>query len=109
MPHDISSFVAWVIDQHPESSTIPPDEKAIIQKDFEDKLDRMVNTALLAEMPPEKLEQFNQLLDQDSEEQIQQFVEQAVPHHQDVVMGVLTDFAKMYLGEDYVGTRRTTS
>ncbi len=106
MPQDIAAYVAWVIEQRPESNSIPAAEKAIMQQDLESKLSQMVNTALLAEMSAEQLEQFNQLLDEDSDEQIEQFVEKVVPHSQDVVTGVLTDFAKMYLGENHGGTRR---
>ncbi len=103
MPNDINTFVKWVIDQRPESSKIPEAEKVIMQKDLESRLERMVNTALIAQMTPEQLEQFNDLTDQASDEQIQQFIERSVPHSQEVTTQVLTDFVKMYLGENYAG------
>ncbi|HEX7260035.1 MAG TPA: DUF5663 domain-containing protein [Candidatus Saccharimonadia bacterium] len=109
MPNDIVTFVAWIIDQRPEAGKIPEAEKAIMRKDLESQLDQMVNTALLAEMSPEQLDEFSDLLDEDSEENVQYFIEQAVPHSKEIVTGVLADFAKMYLGESHARTSDTPS
>ncbi len=108
MPNDIDQFVGWIINQRPETSKIPDPEKAIMQKNLQAKLEHMVNLALVAKMTPKQIEEFDQILERDSDVEISNFVETTVPDAQKVVSDVLTDFAKMYLGEGN-GRNATTS
>ena len=96
-PKDLKSYVSWVIDQKPELKDTPADVKAELQKQFEERLENLVNAAILAEVPESELEHFQRLLNHGTEEDIQKFCDQVVPNLDEVVARVLVQFRNEYL------------
>lgn len=97
-PKDLPSYVSWVIDQKPELKETPDDIKVVLKRQLEERLENLVNAALLAELPPEELEHFDKLLGHGTEKQIQDFISTNIPNSEEVVAGVLVRFRNEYLG-----------
>lgn len=71
---------------------------AQIKEDLAGRVENIVNAAIVAHLPPEKLEEFEKLLKHGAGEQIASFTEQHVPNLQEVVKEELSNFRKSYLG-----------
>jgi DNA-directed RNA polymerase subunit F len=69
-----------------------------IKEDLADRVEEAANAAILASMPPAKLEEFDKILQNGSREEIAAFCEQNIPNLQEVVTQALRDFRKTYLG-----------
>lgn len=98
-PKDIPSYVRWVMDQRAELKDTPEDIKKEMRIQLEDRLETLVNSALLAELPPDQLEHFDSLLAHGTEQQVQDFIDQNVPNKEEVVARVLVGFRNEYVGE----------
>lgn len=97
-PQDLPGFVKWVIEQKPELRDAPADVRVEIAQQLEQDLERLINTALIANMPPAELPYFEQLMGSGSQAQIQKFIEQKVPNMHEVIAKVMVDFREQYVG-----------
>jgi hypothetical protein len=68
-----------------------------IKMDLLDRVEDRINATILEKMPPEKLESFNNLLDQSSEEEIQAFCVENIPNLDEVIAKALVEFKDTYL------------
>ncbi|MEP7205093.1 MAG: hypothetical protein ABI716_02780 [Candidatus Saccharibacteria bacterium] len=68
--------------------------------DLKERLLDQINRALIEELPPLKLDEFNNLLDDEtlSDEQIQRFVADSGVDINRVTLRVMMEFSELYLG-----------
>lgn len=66
--------------------------------DLYDRLEERVNAVILSSIPPEKLEDFDKLLDTGSPEQISDFCFTNIPDLQNILTNALGSFRLTYLG-----------
>lgn len=97
-PSDLPSYVRWVIDQKPELRDTPEDIKAELQVQLEDRLESLVNAALLAELPESEVTHFEKVLLHSTDEQVQQYIANTIPNSEEIVARVLLQFRNEYLG-----------
>lgn len=97
-PRDLPQFVDWVIEQKPELRDTDPAVKRELHDQLLERVEQLINMALLANMPKEELPAFEKLLDEGSQPQIEEFVETRVPNMKEIVAKVLVDFQEQYLG-----------
>lgn len=97
-PTDLGQYVAWIIEQKPEMRETPADVKRELQDQLEERLEQVINMALLANMPKGEFENFEKLLDNGSQEEIEKFVADKIPNMNEIIAKVLVDFREQYLG-----------
>ena len=97
-PQDLPSYVKWVVDQNPELHDTPDDIKAELYPELQERLESLINTALLAAMPEAELPYFERLLEHGSDEDVQQFCQQNVPNMEEIISRILLQFRNEYLG-----------
>lgn len=74
-----------------------PDILVEIKKDLQTSLERRMNAALVAKIPPEKLDAFDALLDKGEAQAIQEFFRTEIPDFRDVIAQELLAFRRTYL------------
>src|SRR4051812_37791922 len=97
-PKDLPSYVRWVIDQKPEFRNLEDAVKAEISLQLEERLEQLINSAILAAMPESELDYFEKLLTHGTEQQIQDFCQQNIPDMDELIAGVLLQFRNEYVG-----------
>jgi hypothetical protein len=68
-----------------------------IKADLNDRVEDRINAVILEHMPPDKLEDFNKLLDSEDAEKIQLFCQENVKNLDNVIAKGLLDFRSSYL------------
>jgi hypothetical protein len=81
--------------QFPE---LDEDVMAEIKADLRQRAERQINGAILAAMPPEKLEEFDKVTDSGNDEEIQKFCSDNIPNVAEVTAQALINFRNSYLG-----------
>ncbi len=66
--------------------------------DVYDRLEERVNAVIMANLPPEKLEDLDKLMESGSKEELSDFCEKNVPNLQNVITEALVEFQKTYMG-----------
>jgi hypothetical protein len=69
-----------------------------IKQDVYDRLEKRVDAFIMSALPPEKLEEFDKLLEVATEKQIQDFCVANIPNLDEEVAKQLLEFRQMYLG-----------
>jgi DNA-directed RNA polymerase subunit F len=75
-----------------------PDVIAQMKQDLLDRVENRINAMILSNIKPEKIEDFKKILDEGTEEQIQEFVKSDVPDIDEKVATELLTFKNIYLG-----------
>ncbi len=71
---------------------------AQMKSDLRNRVEDRINATLLKNLPPEKLSEFENLLDSGAkEEHIQQFCKTAIPELDSLIAATLLDFRQTYL------------
>lgn len=68
-----------------------------IKKDLKDRIEDRINASILEHLPPARLEEFEKLLDESSQEEVQAFCEKHVPDLPAIVANALIGFRQLYL------------
>lgn len=68
-----------------------------IKKDLKDRIEDRINASILEHLPPVRLEEFEKLLDESSQEEVQAFCEKHVPDLPAVVANAFIGFRQLYL------------
>ena len=76
---------------------LDPEVAGQIKKDLLDRIENRINMTILHNLPPEKLEEFNKLLDQPNEEQIQKFCRNNISNLDEIIAETLMNFRNIYL------------
>jgi len=70
-----------------------------IKVDLKDRIEDVINAKVVEKLPPEKLEEFEKLLDQNTSAQAtQKFVKDNIPDLEEVLARVFLNFRQTYLG-----------
>ena len=77
--------------------TLEAEVVAQIKKDLLDRVEDHVNAAILASLPPEKLEPFEKLLQGGNPEISQKFCHDNIPDLEQVMAAALLNFRSIYL------------
>ena len=75
-----------------------PDVIAQMKSDLMDRVENRINAMIVSALDPEKLPDFEKILDSDSEEEIQKFVKNNIPDIDEKVATELLTFKNIYLG-----------
>lgn len=94
---ELDIFVARLIDESPLRD-LDPDSKMEATKDLRQKVEEHIHAAMMAATPPEKLEELASLLDEGSQEKVQQFFLRVIPDLSEVTAQALISFRMSYLG-----------
>ncbi|MDO8584133.1 MAG: DUF5663 domain-containing protein [bacterium] len=78
-------------------TNVAPDVLAELRKDLEDRLEQRINAALVAALPPDKLEEFDDLLETAGTPAIQAYCQENIPNMDQVVADELIRFEMSYL------------
>lgn len=97
-PQDLPSYVEWIVDQKPELRDTPADVKQALQQQLQERLQNLINVAILAALPPDEVPHFERLLAHSGQDEIQRFCQEAIPNLEELVAGVLVRFRNEYLG-----------
>ncbi len=92
----MEQFVDQLVAQK-DLSNVAADVLVELKKDLLARLEDRVNMALVAAMPPEKIEEFEALVDQENAEAIQAFCKEHIPNMEEVIAGELLQFQQTYL------------
>lgn len=92
----LNTFVDHLVSQK-GLGNLAPEVLEQMKRDLVERVEQHVNASVVAALPPEKLEEFDQLLEKESADKIQKFCEQNIPHLQDVVAATLVKFEATYL------------
>jgi len=79
------------------------DEEVIdqIKKDLRPRIESFVNVSILKNIPEDKLEEFEKMLDTTDPVRIQEFCSKNIPDLNQIVAVALADFRDSYLGASY--------
>lgn len=94
---NIEEFVDRLIQDKGFNET-DPDVIAQMRLDLIDRVENRINAMILSNIKPENIEGFKKILDEGSEEQIQEFVKNDVPNIEEKVASELLTFKNIYLG-----------
>jgi hypothetical protein len=75
-----------------------PDVITQMRLDLVDRVENRINAMILSNIKPEKIDDFKKVLDDGSEEKIQEFVKNDVPDIDEKVAAELLTFKNIYLG-----------
>jgi hypothetical protein len=74
-----------------------PDVIAQIKSDLLDRVENRINAMIIANLVPEKLPEFEKVLETGSETEIQDFTKKNIPDLEEKVAAELLDFKNIYL------------
>ncbi|MDR3642029.1 MAG: DUF5663 domain-containing protein [Candidatus Doudnabacteria bacterium] len=77
---------------------VEPDVMEQIKADVYDRAEDIINATIMANIPPEKLEEFDKLLDGGNQQAIEEFTNRQIPNLQELTAEALTNFRNTYLG-----------
>ncbi|MCX6793095.1 MAG: DUF5663 domain-containing protein [Candidatus Falkowbacteria bacterium] len=78
-------------------SILAPEVVEQLKSDLQTRLEDRINAAILGNIPEDKLDEFEQLLDAPDEDKMQEFLNSVVPDLEAVVALELFNFRKLYL------------
>ncbi|MFA5927511.1 MAG: hypothetical protein WCT32_03790 [Patescibacteria group bacterium] len=94
---ELEIFVDRLIEESPLSD-LDEDSKFEARKDLREKVEEHIHAALLAATPPEKIEELSTLLSEGDGNNVQQFLQRAIPDITEVTAQALINFRMSYLG-----------
>ena len=95
---ELDKFIRDILNQKQLSGVSPEVEEQLVA-DLKDRLIDQINRAVIDAMPEDKMDEFNQLLDNDADDaQIQQFVANSGVDTRQVTIETMLRFRSLYLG-----------
>ena len=76
---------------------VEPEVLIEVKNDLRVRAEDRINASILASLPPDKLEEFERLLDGATDEEIQQFCQSNIADYDQVVAAALVGFRDTYL------------
>ena len=77
---------------------IAPEVLEQMKKDLRERVDDRINVSIVKYVPAEKLADFEQLLDNGTDAEVQTFLAKVIPDFNEVIAKELLDFRAIYLG-----------
>lgn len=75
-----------------------PDVLTELKNDLVDRVEGHINATVLENMPPEKIEEFEKIVESGNEVEIQEFCQRHISNLDEVVAKALLRFRSVYLG-----------
>lgn len=96
---DLDLFIDRLI-QEKGLESLEPELLNQVKTDLKDRIEDIINATILEKLTPEKLADFEKLLDSKaSDETIQKFCKENIPNLEEVLARVFLDFRQTYLGK----------
>jgi len=96
---DLESFAESLLAENKYLASVDdPEILEQMKEDLVDSIDDHINAMILAEMPPNKLIQFEKLVDANNEDKLSAFINANIPNLDMKLTQLLIDFKKTYLG-----------
>lgn len=93
----LDSFIDKLIVEM-RSANMAHDVLSQLKMDMKDSLDRRINRAILEHLPERKFDEFDRLLDRDTDgKKIQAFIRKNVPNMDGIISATLADFRREYI------------
>ncbi|MDD5489618.1 MAG: DUF5663 domain-containing protein [Candidatus Moranbacteria bacterium] len=92
----IENFVSQLV-KDKGLDNLEPEVLQQVKSDLAERVEDRLNAAMVAKMPPEKLEFFEKMLDKSSQEEVRSFCERNIPGLDGIVAAELIEFRKTYL------------
>lgn len=92
----LQSFVANLVAE--KNFEVEPEVLEQIKEDVYDRAEDIINATIMANTPPEKLEELDKLLDSGNQQDIENFTNEQIPNLQELVAQALANFRNTYLG-----------
>jgi hypothetical protein len=94
--NDIDSFVERLIEEKGLEG-LDSEVLAQVKSDLVGRVEDRLNVVILEQIPPSKLEKFNELLDSGDDAKTQEFIKNNVPELEALVAAELLNFRAIYL------------
>lgn len=92
----LDQFVDGLIKER-NIGNLAPEVLEQMKKDLRERVDDRINIGIVKYVPPEKLAEFEKLLDDGTDAEVQTFLAGAVPDFSEVIAKELLDFRATYL------------
>ncbi len=69
-----------------------------IKKDLLARVGARINAMIMSELPPDSIEDFEEIMDKGSDDDVHAFMKKVIPNIEEKVAKELYDFKNMYLG-----------
>jgi len=93
---ELGAFVDHLITEK-QMTNLDPEVLAGVREDLLNIVEDRINAVILANIPPEKLSYFEQLLDRADENEIQSFCQRNIYDLDKIIAAELVEFKKTYL------------
>jgi hypothetical protein len=100
MQNSTSEAMILFVDQLVEEKKFENLDEDVLEQIKTDLLERVedaINVAILESMPPEKMEEFDQMLDGAEMDEVQKFCQASIPDFENVIAAALMKFRSIYL------------
>jgi ATP phosphoribosyltransferase len=95
---DLAMFVDRLIEEKKFPESLEKEVIDQIKSDLLTRVEARMNAVLISNMPPDKLEEFNKLLDNNAtDEEVQKFCGDSIPDLQQIMASELMVFKQKYL------------
>ena len=91
-------YINELIKQKAEFNELETDVVEQIKKDLHPRIESFINLAILKNVPENKLEEFEKVLDTNDQNKIQEFCTKHIPDLNQIVAIALVNFRDSYLG-----------
>lgn len=92
----IDQFVERLVEEK-GFSNLETDVLEQIKKDLKGRVEDRINASILEHLPPSQLEEFEKLLDNASQQEIQAFCERHIPDLPAIIANAFMGFRQLYL------------
>lgn len=96
-PAELDQFVDKLLEEA-KLPDLAPEVIAQMKSDLLSRVEDRINAALISHMDAEQMKQFDQLLEANSDSEVQQFLKDAIPDLETVIATALISFRSTYLG-----------
>jgi hypothetical protein len=107
LPNDfnVDMGIDWYIDeivkQKPDFNDLDEEVLDQIKKDLKPRVESHINIEILKNIPQNKLEEFEKIVNSNNQEEIQAFCNENIPDLKDVIAMALISFRDSYMGDNY--------
>lgn len=92
----IAQFVNRLVEEK-DILNLDPEILDQVKKDLYVRVERMINAAVIENLPPEKLEFFEKLVERSDQAEIQAFAQRSIPGLDEIIAKELVQFRNTYL------------
>ena len=96
MIKELEKFIDQLVNEK-GLQNLDPETLKQVKKDLSDRIENRINAVILEKLPPEKIDEFDKLLDSAGEKEIQDFCSKNIPDLDKVIANELISFRITYL------------